>query len=140
MHETIQHLLTYCIEVISIIGFAFLWINYAISTTIKEINSWGKVQPKAEIKTTFETAEILATAEVGTISNQGKKPLNNELAIKLIYWEAIKNINTLLDKFKMSELKEIASKLQVKGYRKMKKLELALEIVDAYEKAPAFSE
>ena len=139
-HETIQHILTYCIEAISTIGFALLWINYAVSTTLKEIESWGKVQSTTENQTISETTEILVTTGVDTISSRDIKPLNNELAIELIYWQTIKNTNNLLDKFKMSELKEIASELQVKGYRKMKKLELALEILEAYEKAPMFSE
>jgi hypothetical protein len=139
-HENIQNILTYCIEVISTIGFTILWINYAVLTTLKEIESWGKVQPITEIQTISETTEILVTAGVDTISSRDIKPLNNELAIQLIYWQTIKNVNNLLDKFKMSELKKIASELQVKGYRKMKKLELALELLDAYEKAPMFSE
>jgi hypothetical protein len=139
-HETIQHILTYLIESILTIGFTILWINYAISTTSKEIDSWGGIQPQHEIHTASATTEILVIAGVNTITNRDAKPLNNKLAIELICWQTIKDLNTLLDRFKMSELKEIASELQVKSYRKMKKLELALELLDAYEKAPSFSE
>jgi|SRR5919199_4157539 hypothetical protein len=128
-HEIIQQTLTYLIEVISTVGFTIIWIQYTVSITLKEIDSWGTIQPISEPE-----------KETKIICNRDSKPLNNELTINLIHWEAFNNVSNSLDKFKMSELKEIASEIPIKGYRKMKKLELALEILQAHERAPIFSE
>ncbi len=84
-----------------------------------------------------QSIKLLPPSTEDKISNA---PLNNQLAIATIGWQAIAQASILLDNIKASELKSIASDLKVKGYRKLKKTELMLEIFQAFENAPAFSE
>ncbi len=59
---------------------------------------------------------------------QGGKPLNNALALQIICWEAFAKVTHALMLIKASELKEVASSLKVKNYRRMNKSELLVAI------------
>ncbi len=65
--------------------------------------------------------------------------LNNQLALKTTCWQAIAKVSELLDKIKASELKSIASELQISKYRSMNKSQLMISIIKAQEEAPEFS-
>lgn len=67
------------------------------------------------------------------------KPLNNQLATVTVGWQAINQVAILLEAIKASELKSFASALGIPKYRKMNKTQLLVEIVAAYDNAPAFS-
>jgi hypothetical protein len=84
------------------------------------------------------TNEIQEVAE--TKLKQGIKPLNNQLALTTICWQTISETAKLLDSIKASEMKSIASELQIPKYRSMNKTQLLLEIVTAHEHAPEFSQ
>ncbi len=90
-------------------------------------------QPTTEIKEASEPTD-------DTASRHEAQPLNNQLAILTICWQAIGETATLLDAIKASEMKSIASELQIPKYRNMNKTQLLLEIVEAHESAPAFSQ
>lgn len=59
---------------------------------------------------------------------QGGKPLNNALALQIICWKAFAKVTQALKPIKASELKEVASSLKVKNYRRMNKSELLVAI------------
>jgi hypothetical protein len=67
------------------------------------------------------------------------KPFN-QLNIATVCWQAISEISKLLDNIKASEMKSIAAELKIPKYRQMTKTQLLLEIVEAHEKAPEFSQ
>jgi hypothetical protein len=56
------------------------------------------------------------------------KPLNNALALHMISWEAFAKVTQALKSIKASELKEVASSLKIKNYRRMNKSELLVAI------------
>jgi hypothetical protein len=90
-------------------------------------------QPTTEIQEASEPTE-------DTASRHDAQPINNQLAILTICWQAIGETAVLLDAIKASEMKTIASELQIPKYRNMNKTQLLLEIVEAHESAPAFSQ
>jgi hypothetical protein len=90
-------------------------------------------QPTTEIQEASEPTE-------DTASRHDAQPLNNQLAILTICWQAIGETAVLLDAIKASEMKSIASELKIPRYRNLNKTQLLLEIVEAHESAPAFSE
>jgi hypothetical protein len=90
-------------------------------------------QPTTEIQEASEPTE-------DTASRHETQPLNNQLTILTICWQAIGETAVLLDAIKASEMKTIASELQIPKYRNMNKTQLLLEIVEAHESAPAFSQ
>ncbi len=56
------------------------------------------------------------------------KPLNNRLAITAICWQAINKVSQLLNEIKASEMKSIASKMEIPKYRAMNKTQLLVAI------------
>ncbi len=59
---------------------------------------------------------------------QHGKPLNNALALQMICWEAFAKVAQALKLIKASELKQVASSLKIKNYRRMNKSELLVAI------------
>lgn len=59
---------------------------------------------------------------------QREKSLNNALALQLIGWEAFAKVAQALKLIKASELKQVASSLNIKNYRRMNKSELLVAI------------
>jgi hypothetical protein len=59
---------------------------------------------------------------------QREKSLNNALALQLIGWEAFAQVAQALKLIKASELKQVASSLKIKNYRRMNKSELLVAI------------
>jgi hypothetical protein len=96
-------------------------------------------QPKAEIPDAYKPTEVLVRPGLNTASRCDAKALSNQLSILRICWQAISETAKLLDDIKASEMKTIASELQITGYRKMNKTQLLIEIVAAHESAPEFS-
>lgn len=68
------------------------------------------------------------------------QPLNNQLATQLICWQVTSEVSKKLGEIKASELKSIASELQIPKYRNMNKTQLLLAITEAFDNAPAFSQ
>lgn len=64
----------------------------------------------------------------------------NQLNIAMITWQMMNELSTLLNNIKASEMKTIASELQIPKYRNMNKSQLLIEIVSAHQNAPEFSE
>jgi hypothetical protein len=85
-----------------------------------------------------ESPEVLETLEPQI--QQSTNPLNNQLATIIICWQAIAKVSIILDKIKASELKSIASDLQIPRYRNMNKSQLMISIIKAQEEAPEFSQ
>jgi hypothetical protein len=98
------------------------------------------IQQQTEIQDASESTEALARPGLDTASCRDAKPLNNQLITQIICWQVLSTIAKLLDGIKASEMKFIASELKIPKYRSMKKSQLLIEIVDAHEHAPAFSE
>jgi hypothetical protein len=102
---------------------------------LKEIqqDTW-ELPTENKPKTTpeFQNTDIISYHDINL--------LNNQLAIPIVCWQAINRVTTLLDAIKASEMKIIASELEIPKYRKMNKTQLLIEIVEAYDNAPAFSQ
>lgn len=60
--------------------------------------------------------------------NPSTKPPFNQLALSLVCWEAMNQVALALKPIKASELKEVASSLKIKNYRRMNKSELLVAI------------
>ncbi|HEY9299180.1 MAG TPA: hypothetical protein VIQ31_23050 [Phormidium sp.] len=109
---------------------------------LKEIWLHGELptanQPTTEIQDTSQPTEALAIPGMDTALRRDAKPLNNQLAISTTCWQAISATAKLLDGIKASELKSIASELQIPKSRNMNKTQLLIEIVTAHESDPAF--
>lgn len=99
----------------------------------------NQIQPTTEIQDASQSAEALAMPGIDTALCRDAKPLNNQLALTTICWQAISNVSELLNKIKASEMKSTASELQIPKYRSMNKSQLLIEIVEAFNNAPAFS-
>jgi hypothetical protein len=99
-----------------------------------------QIQLLAEIQNTSQLAQTPTRLELDTTSRHYTKSLNNQFALLAICWQAIGETATLLDAIKASEMKSIASQLKIPRYRSLNKTQLLLEIVEAHESAPAFSE
>lgn len=99
-----------------------------------------EIQPLAEIHNTSQSAQNATRLELDTTSRHDTKPLNNRFALLVICWQAIGETATLLNAIKASEMKSMASELKIPRYRNLNKTQLLLEIVEAHESAPAFSE
>lgn len=99
-----------------------------------------EIQPLAEIQNTSQSAQTPIRLELDTTARHDTKSLNNRFALLAICWQAISQTATLLDAIKASEMKSIASELKIPRYRSLNKTQLLLEIVEAHESAPAFSE
>ncbi|MEW5860370.1 MAG: Rho termination factor N-terminal domain-containing protein [Cyanobacteriota bacterium] len=95
--------------------------------------------PKAESQDTSQSAEALARPGLDTASHHDGTPFS-QLNITIICWQAISQAAVLMDAVKASEMKEIASQLEIPKYRKMNKSQLLVEIVEAFNNAPAFSQ
>lgn len=86
------------------------------------------------------TAEVQEAAKTDrTPAERNIKPLNNQLVLTTICWQAINKVAEQLNKIKASELKSIASELQIPKYRNMNKSQLMISIIKAQEEAPEFS-
>lgn len=83
--------------------------------------------------------EILEQPKSPELKRQ-TEPLNNQLALDTICWQALATTAKLLDEIKASDMKSTAVELQIPRYRNMNKTQLLLEIVRAYDDAPIFSE
>jgi hypothetical protein len=92
----------------------------------------SKAQSEPEIKEVLQPIEKPAKYNI--------KPLSNRLASSIVCWQAFNQVSELLSKIKASELKSIASELQIPKYRNMNKSQLLLEIIHAQECAPEFSQ
>jgi hypothetical protein len=99
-----------------------------------------EIQQQAEIQEASKPTEALASPGLDTALCRDAKPLNNQLITQMICWQALSVTAKLLDQIKASEMKSIASELKIPKYRSMNKFQLLIEIVDAHEHAPAFSE
>lgn len=97
-------------------------------------------QPTTEIQEASKSTEALARSGLDIASRRDAKPLNNQLALITICWQAISKTATLLDAIKSSELKTIASQLQITRYRNMNKTQLLVSITDAFDNIPVFSQ
>lgn len=75
-----------------------------------------------------EPTEAITKPGLDTASHHDAKPLNNQLAIFTICWQAIGETGKLLDGIKASEMKSIASKIEIPKYRSMNKTQLLLSI------------
>ncbi len=93
------------------------------------------------LQTPIETDGMQTTEDSNRprLTQRISKPFN-QLNIATICWQAINETAKLLDKIKASEMKSIASELQIPKYRSMNKTQLLLEIVTAHENAPEFSQ
>lgn len=80
-------------------------------------------QPTTEIQEAAETEKTPTTRDI--------KPLNNRLALTTICWQTLSNVSEKLSKIKASELKSIASELQIPKYRSLNKSQLLVEIMQA---------
>lgn len=60
--------------------------------------------------------------------NPSTKPPFNQLALSLVCWEAMNQVALALKPIKASELKQVASSLKIKNYRRMNKSELLVAI------------
>ena len=89
-------------------------------------------QPTPEIKEANETTKTFIKRDI--------KPLNNQLALTTICWQALSHVSEKLSKIKASELKSIASEMHIPKYRNMNKTQLLLAITEAFDSAPAFSQ
>jgi hypothetical protein len=98
------------------------------------------IQQQTEIQDASQPTEALASPGLDTASCRDAKPLNNQLATQIICWQALSTTAKLLDEIKASEMKVTAGELKIPKYRSMNKTQLLIEIVDAHEHAPAFSE
>ena len=98
------------------------------------------IQQQTEIQDVSESTEALARPGLDTASCRDVKPLNNQLITQIICWQVLSTTAKLLDQIKASEMKSIASELKIPKYRAMNKSQLLVEIVEAHENAPAFSE
>lgn len=78
-------------------------------------------QPKTEIEEVSETGKTQDKRDI--------KPLNNQLALKTISWQALYKVSEQLNKIKASELKSIASELHISKYRSMNKIQLLIAIM-----------
>jgi hypothetical protein len=99
-----------------------------------------EIQQQAEIQEASKPTEALASPRLDTALCHDAKPLNNQLITQMICWQALSVTANLLDQIKASEMKSIASELKIPKYRSMNKSQLLVEILDAHEHAPAFSE
>lgn len=99
-----------------------------------------EIQQQTEIQEASKPTEALASPGLDTALCRDAKPLNNQLITQMICWQALSLTAKLLDQIKASEMKSIAAELKIPKYRAMNKTELLLEIVEAHEHAPAFSE
>lgn len=98
------------------------------------------IQQPTEIQDASQSTEALASPGLDTASCRDAKPLNNQLATQIICWQALSITAKLLDEIKASEMKVTASELKIPKYRAMNKTQLLVEIVEAHENAPEFSE
>ncbi|MBD2016103.1 hypothetical protein H6F96_19285 [Microcoleus sp. FACHB-53] len=90
---------------------------------------WILNQIRQEITETQSEPEIQETSPPIKNPPQSKiKPLNNRLANTVICWQALYQVSTWLDDTKASELKNIASKLEIPKYRHMNKTQLLVSI------------
>ncbi len=80
--------------------------------------------PESQFDT--EIQEISQLIEQPAKSNI--KPLSNRLATSIVCWQAIGKVSELLDDTKASEMKSIASKLEIPKYRSMNKTQLLAAI------------
>jgi hypothetical protein len=74
-----------------------------------------------------QTKTLPLTLPACTI-NPSTKPPFNQLALSLVCWEAMNQVALALNPIKASELKEVASSLKIKNYRRMNKSELLVAI------------
>jgi hypothetical protein len=103
----------------------------------------GENQPTTEtnneIQETSKPAEALARLGLNTTAPHNANTFN-QLNITTICWQSMSQVSELLDKIKASEMKSIAAELKIPKYRKMNKTQLLLEIVEAHNNAPEFSQ
>ena len=99
-----------------------------------------EIQPLTEIQNPSQSPQTPTRLQLDTTSRHDTKFLNNRFALLAICWQAIGETVTLLNAIKASEMKSVASQLKIPRYRSLNKTQLLLEIVEAHESAPAFSE
>lgn len=73
-------------------------------------------------------AQIQEQPKIVTEIQVASNPLNNQLALIAVCWQAFAQTAEALKPVKASELKEVASDLKIKGYRKMNKSELLVAL------------
>jgi hypothetical protein len=90
---------------------------------------WILKQIRLETRETQSEPEIQETSPpIENPAQSNIKPVNNRLANTVICWQALHQVSTLLDDTKASELKNIASKLEIPKYRHMNKTQLLVSI------------
>ena len=104
---------------------------------LKEIQQNWKLP--TEIKEALEATKVFDRPRLNTASHRDANPFN-QLTITTICWQAMSQVSELLDKIKASEMKSIAAELKIPKYRQMNKTQLLLEIVEAHNNAPEFSQ
>jgi hypothetical protein len=82
-------------------------------------------EPITLCKTEAKTLPLMLPA---CAINPSTKPPFNQLALSLVCWEAMNQVALALKPIKASELKEVASSLKIKNYRRMNKSELLVAI------------
>ena len=82
-------------------------------------------EPITLYKTEAKTLPLMLPA---CAINPSTKPPFNQLALSLVCWEAINQVALALKPIKASELKQVASSLKIKNYRRMNKSELLVAI------------
>lgn len=76
-----------------------------------------------KIESDAQTQEVVKTPAQRDI-----KPLNNQLALPVICWQALNKVSQLMNEIKASEMKSIASKMDIPKYRGMTKTQLLVAI------------
>lgn len=92
-----------------------------------------------EIQETSKPTEALTRPGLDTTAPHNANPFN-QLNITTICWQSMSQVSELLDKIKASEMKSIAAELKIPKYRQMNKTQLLLEIMEAHNNAPEFSQ
>jgi hypothetical protein len=107
--------------------------RFGIESSYRQMN-------QARLRTCSRSPELRLLAVAIAFVLRNLWALCRWMTILTICWQALSETAKLLNTIKASEMKDTASKLEIPKYRNMNKTQLLLEIVEAHEALPAFSE
>ncbi|OKH30610.1 hypothetical protein NIES2119_30680 [[Phormidium ambiguum] IAM M-71] len=111
------------------------WLNYFYPLpTNSETLSLVIAQPQTGNNSTavnsspVDHQEVLSVPTL-VVTGEASRQCSSWLYIQQVCWKTINNLAGAFSAVKASELKQVASYLKIKGYRKMRKLELFLTLI-----------
>lgn len=111
------------------------WLNYFYPLqTNSETLSLAIAQPQTGNDSTavdsspVDHQEVLSVPTL-VVTGEASRQCSSWLYIQQICWKTINNLASAFSAVKASELKQVASQKKIKGYRKMRKLELFLTLM-----------